>query len=136
MNILEKDLSRIEKRNDKGRAKEDPNLLVAVYDLQAILPVPRGDVCTFYYKSKLNCFNFTIVEMNPSSDSAHCYVWNESEGNRGVNEIASCVFHYLEQVTSNGNNEMEIIFYRDNCSGQQKNKYMFGMYMYADRSCR
>ncbi|GFV73438.1 uncharacterized protein TNCV_3389541 [Trichonephila clavipes] len=52
--LLEKDLSRSEK--DKDKASPD-NTIVAVYDLQAVLPCPIGDVSTFYYVSKLNVFN-------------------------------------------------------------------------------
>lgn len=130
--IMEKELSRIDKSEDKSRADNDENVIVAVYDLQAILPVPKGDVATFYYKSKINCFNFTIVDINQSSDVTHCYVWNECEGNRGVNEIASCVFDYIERVsTAHDSDDLEIIFYSDNCSGQQKNRFMIAMYLYA-----
>lgn len=48
----EKKLSRKEKDEDKK--KSNTNYIVSVYDLQAVLPAPRGDVSVFYYKSKLN----------------------------------------------------------------------------------
>jgi hypothetical protein len=56
-----KQLSRQEKEAHKTRVNK--SVIVAVYDLQAVLPTPRGDVSVFYYKSKLNNYNFTIFEL-------------------------------------------------------------------------
>lgn len=55
----EKDLSRTEKAADKEKAKKG-EIQLAVYDLQAVLPVPIGQTSAFFYKSRLNCFNFTV----------------------------------------------------------------------------
>jgi len=87
----EEELSRKEKDEDKK--KSNKNYIVSVYDLQAVLSAPRGDVSVFDYKSKLNSFNFTISELN--TGQTECYFWHEGEGNRGVEEIASCVLMYL-----------------------------------------
>lgn len=46
----EKVLSRAGKENDKNNSE----LLVAVYDLQAVFQCPKRDISVFYYKSKLN----------------------------------------------------------------------------------
>jgi len=54
--------------------------------LQAIQQLPKGDVSVFYYKSKLNLLNFTIYNLY---NSCTCYVWDESNGNRGVNELGT-----------------------------------------------
>lgn len=55
----EKELSRTEKAADKEKAKKG-EIQLAVYDLQAVLPVPIGQTSAFFYKSHLNCFNFTV----------------------------------------------------------------------------
>lgn len=55
----EKELSRTEKAADKEKAKKG-EMQLAVYDLQAVLPVPIGQTSAFFYKSRLNCFNFTV----------------------------------------------------------------------------
>ncbi|KAK7600988.1 hypothetical protein V9T40_008429 [Parthenolecanium corni] len=128
----EKTLSRSEKDQDKAKINE--NFLVAVYDLQAVLPVPRGDVSVFYYKSKLNSYNFTISQLQ--SDKTHCYLWHEGEGNRGAEEIASCVFKFIEttvkeRAEEDNSDDFDIVFYSDNCCGQQKNKFMVALYMFA-----
>ena len=55
----EKELSRIEKNMDKEMAQKK-EIQLAVYDLQAVLPVPMGQTSAFFYKSRLNCYNFTV----------------------------------------------------------------------------
>lgn len=128
----EKELSRLEKTKDKNNASNAYQ--VAVYDLQAVLPIPRSQVSVFYYKSKLNCYNFTISDLH--AKNVDCYFWNEIEGKRGAVEIGSCVMHYLQKVVENtreniNNQNLNVVFYSDNCSGQQKNKYLLAAYSYA-----
>lgn len=125
--LEEKDLVRKEKDFDKENS--NGKSITAVYDLQAVMPCPRGDVSNFYYISKLNVLNFTIYELG--SKDVNCYVWHEGEGARGVNEIGSCVLSYLRSLQDKTKDDFEVIFYSDNCCGQQKNKYMIAMYIYA-----
>jgi len=52
--LSEKNPSRIKKEYDKQLTSIDINrssILLACYDLQAVLPTPRGEVSVFYYKS-------------------------------------------------------------------------------------
>lgn len=125
--LLEKQLSREEKNNDKGNSSAD--VIVAAFDLQAILTVPRGDISVFYYISKLSTYNFTICEIQ--NMKAYCFVWHEGEANRGANEIASCLLSFLKEKSRERENNFEVIFYSDNCCGQNKNKYVIGLYTYA-----
>lgn len=123
----EKELSRKEKNEDKSKVGQ--NYIVAVYDLQANLPCPRGDVSLFYYKSKLNCHNFTVTEL--VTNKTESYFWHEGEGKRGVEEIASCVLMFIEKTVANKNTEFDLVFFSDNCCGQQKNTFMISAYYYA-----
>ncbi|CAH2102002.1 unnamed protein product [Euphydryas editha] len=127
--LQEKEKSREEKSRDKEEINS--NKIVACYDLQAVLPVPRGDVSVFYYKSKLNCFNFTISELG--TGNTECYFWSEVEGQRGACEIGTCVYKYILKKTSAAatSEPIELIFYSDNCCGQQKNQYIISLYLYA-----
>lgn len=122
--LVEKELSRKEKENDKqtlmGKA------LLSVYDLQAVMPLPKGDCSAFYYSSKLNVLNFTICDLHKKT--TECYVWDESNGHRGANELGSCVLKYIKK---NIGIYKDAIFYSDNCSGQQKNQFMLAAYIYA-----
>ncbi len=123
----EKVLSREEKKQDKTEG----NAIVAVYDLQAVLQLPQGDVSTFYYKSKFNVLNFTIYDIK--TNECDCFLWDETNGNRGVNEIGSCILSYIKELCdkNQGEDNIEIIFYSDNCAGQQKNKFMLALYLYV-----
>lgn len=57
----QKKLSRKEKAADiKNCHKPNSTKIVAIYDLQAVMPVPLGEASGFFYKSKLNCYNFTV----------------------------------------------------------------------------
>ncbi|CAG9760932.1 unnamed protein product [Ceutorhynchus assimilis] len=89
LHLKEKVLSRKEKDADK---LNQDGAHVAVYDLQAVMPVPRGLVSSFYYKN--------------------CYFWNETEGKRGATEIGSCVLYYLKELSENAENDnLDVILY-------------------------
>lgn len=121
----EKVLSRKEKDVDKNK----PN--VAVYDLQAVMPLPKGMASSFYYKSKINCYNFTVSDLY--AKHAECFFWTETEGRRGAVEIGSCILHFIELLVEKAgkSDDIELILYSDNCCGQQKNKYLLAVYWYA-----
>lgn len=132
--IEEKNSSRVEKLNDRNKINK--NFRVAVYDLEAVLQCPKGDISAFYYKSKLNCYNLTITELaNKDSklgyENVHCYFWSECDAKRGAVEIGSCVLKYLQALSVEDDDEKDIIFYSDNCAGQNKNKYIACLYLYA-----
>lgn len=59
----------------------------------------------------------------------YCYVWDETIGKRGSNEISSCL-HYIDNQCKK-KNVNDFRFYSDNCSGQNKNRYLFAMYLYV-----
>ncbi|XP_072947736.1 uncharacterized protein [Epargyreus clarus] len=126
--LKQKTLSREEKAKDIELAKENEETVVAIYDLQAVMPVPIGNSSAFFYKSKLNCLNFTIT--NIKDNITNCYFWHEGLGNRGAVEIGSCVLKFLKETAERYPNS-NIIFYSDNCCGQQKNRFLVGMYYYA-----
>lgn len=62
---------------------------------------------------------FTISEIQ--NEKTVCYFWHEGLGHRGANEIGSCVLLFLEDLAST-RADSEIVFYTDNCGGQQKNR--------------
>lgn len=127
LHLIEKSLARSEKERDKQNINDD--LVVCVYDLQAVMPCPQGEVSSFYYISKLNLLNFTITKLG--TNSTDCFVWHEGEGGRGANEIGSCVFMYLNRLNDEASGDIDVVFYSDNCCGQQKNKFMLATYQHA-----
>ncbi|XP_055904460.1 uncharacterized protein LOC129940227, partial [Eupeodes corollae] len=139
--LEEKVLSREEKRKDRDNVSE--TTVCAVFDLQAVMQCPRGDICAFYYKSRLNSFNFTIVELDKSNknkkDSTYCcyknvncYFWDETQGKRGSNELGSCLFNFLQSIDArSAGQKVDVIFYSDNCGGQNKNKFIASLCSFA-----
>lgn len=117
LHLKEKYLARAEKESDKTKIND--NFIVCVYDLQAVMPCPRGEVSSFYYISKLNLLNFTITELG--TNNTNCFVWHEGAGARGGNEIESCVLMYLKNLNEKASDDFDVVFYSDNCCGQQKN---------------
>ncbi|KAG5874581.1 hypothetical protein JTB14_014626 [Gonioctena quinquepunctata] len=89
----EKEMARIEKKNDKDDINK-PHVIV--YDLQAVMPVPKGHAFSFYYKSKLNCINLTICDLDLKN--VDCYFWDATQAKRGSIEIGSCVLQYLNSL--------------------------------------
>lgn len=123
----EKVLSRQEKENDKEHAQKKL-CKVACFDLQAVLPSPCGEVSDYYYKSKLATYNLSFF--NFGNRNGHCFMWHEGIANRGANEIGTCVLNFiLNDFDGSG----DIILYSDNCSGQNKNKFLASLFLYIVR---
>lgn len=131
IHIEEKELSRAEKNDDKTKRSE--LFQVACFDLQAALPVPRGDVSSFYYKSRLNCYNFTVCELQQKElGPVESFFWHEGEGKRGASEIGTCLLKFLKKKADVANSDnLNIVLYSDNCGGQGKNKFIITAFMYA-----
>lgn len=77
------------KNADKADGSTNEKLVVATFDFQKVLQTPHGEVSTFYYKRKLNAFNFTVYDVNKKA--AVCYMWHEVIAKKGANEVSSCL---------------------------------------------
>jgi hypothetical protein len=75
---------------------------------------------------KLAVYNFTIYET--ASNNGFCYIWDETEGKRGANEIATALLDYAKSlpdyVTS-------ITSFSDTCAGQNRNQFIAAAMLYA-----
>lgn len=122
-----KELSRKLKNDAKDFAKNEPHYCTAVFDLQQVLPVPKSNVGLTYYKLKLSTYNFTVY--NLSSKECDCFMWYECIARRGSSEIGSCLLKFIKAGIDNSITEFS--FFSDNCSGQNRNKFLFAFYSYA-----
>lgn len=73
----------------------------------------------------------TKIGSKTAYDNVHCYFWTESEAKRGAIEIGSCIWNYLEMICKESPEAKNVIFYSDNCCGQNKNKYIASLYLFA-----
>lgn len=114
-----------EKRNDKDRAKCESSFRAYTFDLQQCLPTPYLKTSVSFYKRQLWSFNLTIHDLE--NDKATCYMWDETIGARGSNQIASCLWHFLQNLPAE---VKEVTFYSDTCGGQNKNNTVAMMFTY------
>ena len=112
---------------DKEDAVQDPKTCVINFDLQKVLTTPRAEIGPLYYLSKLCVWNFTIYEL--AAQTGHCFVWNETIGKRGSAEVSSFLLHFFREKSATGVKKFNL--YSDSCSGQNKNKNIFSMYLKA-----
>ncbi|CAG9773243.1 unnamed protein product [Ceutorhynchus assimilis] len=100
--------------NDKLSA--DENVYVLTFDLEKALPFPKLSTSVAYYKVNMYVYNFGIHTFN--NNKGYMFMWDETEGSRGSQEIASCLVRHLKEEASNFNH---IVMYSDCCTGQNRN---------------
>ena len=110
----------------KAECTNDPNRCMATFDLEAILQLPCGQVSQLYYKRKLVVYNFTIYE-SPSA-VGRCYLWTEVDGQKGSDEIGTCLLKYLQALPTTVS---KVDLFSDNCGGQNKNIQIVAICLYA-----
>ena len=109
----------VEKAVDKDRAKADDGYHSVTFDLQAVLTAPIAGDAHIYCKRKLSVYNFTIYDN--SSANGHCYLWDETEGGRGTNEIAPILLSYLHNLPRS---VRHFTSFSDTCAGQNRNQFV------------
>lgn len=94
-------------------------------DFQQQLATPRLPTSVQFSKHKLWIYNFGIH--NLKTGEAFFYVWNETKGKKGANEIGSCLHHYPD--TYFGPEVRKVVIFSDNCGGQNKNTNIVLLYL-------
>nr|CAI5846434.1 unnamed protein product [Callosobruchus analis] len=74
----------------------------ACFDLQKVLVTPQSEVSTFFYKSKIATYNYTLYDMG--NNEGFCYVWYEEIAKRDPNEIHLLYVRLCGCQASNHNN--------------------------------
>ena len=85
--IRNKQRAKEEKNIDKQKSKVDPNFRSITFDLQKVPQCPCSGIGPLYYARKLSVYNLTVYEND--TRRGICYVWDESQGQRGANEIGT-----------------------------------------------
>lgn len=124
---------------DKEKSKqlflEDQNIsklsgstsLCLSFDLQKVLNTSHGKSVTLFYSRKYAYYNESIYESG--TKAGYCYLWGESQGKRGCNEIVTVIYKYLTMLDNAGNHRV-IHLYADSCAGQNRNRAMISMLYY------
>ncbi|GFO46251.1 DNA repair protein rhp54 [Plakobranchus ocellatus] len=111
----------------KSKAKENSHVSSACFDLQQILPCPHGQISSFFYKRKLSVYNLSVYDL--ATGDVFCNLWSEAISARGANQIASCVLNFIDHQVQKGVSKIHLV--SDNCTGQNRNRYMATMLYYA-----
>ena len=125
--LAKKDDARKLRNEDKAVAKDNEKICFPFFDLQKTMLIPKCEIGPVYYLRKISTYNLTVVE--GKLRTGFCYAWNETEGMKGATEVASAVFNFMVRMVNEHKVE-EFRLWSDNCSGQNKNKYLFAMYTY------
>lgn len=113
-----------EARAEKNRDKTEEEFVFTM-DLQAVLLVPKSNVSSLYYRTKLCVHNFCLY--NLKNHKGYCYLWNENEAGLTGDVFASIVVTFITQhvLPSMGENKnAKIILYSDGCTAQNRNAVM------------
>ncbi|XP_031329498.1 uncharacterized protein LOC116160452 [Photinus pyralis] len=77
-----------------------------------------------YYSRKYAVYNETVYESG--TRRTFCYLWGETDGNRGCDEICTIINKYLQDVDQRVFVKF-VVLYCDSCSGQNRNRAMLSM---------
>ena len=95
------------------------SLYVATFDIESVLPTAYDPTGQTFYKRKLSVCNLSVFSL--ADKSAACYIWTEVEGQRGSNEIGTCLYKHLESLPKSVHH---VVLFSDTCTGQNRNKYI------------
>lgn len=128
LHLQRKEKVRSLKKEEIETADKD-NMTVAIFDLQKVLSVPQSEVGVFHYKRKYPCYNFTVFDA--VRKIGYCYVWHHQIAKRGSSEIGSALLSFFKTEREKGITKFSL--YSDGCYGQNKNRYIFALYLYASK---
>lgn len=100
-----------------------PRTLTLQIDYDQSLKSPKLTVQEAYYKQKLKTYNLGIYCAN--DDTVHCFLYDETVGTIGPNEVISLLDYLLKQLESKLGKHDHIIVWCDNAPGQFKECYLF-----------
>lgn len=110
--------------------ENDPSVVIFSFDCQKNLQIPKLPDQQAYFSMQVNFYNFGVVIGNSkaslSAENVRCYVWTELERPKGSNEIASAIFHTLNNYEFNLQ-QKTVRLVCDGCGGQNKNSIFIGM---------
>lgn len=98
-------------------------VIVGCFDYQKVLSVPKAETSCLYYKKKLSLYDFTIYDI--THKNTFCYCYPETVGSKGSNEVASFIYDFIINHQKLG--FTKFISYSDNCTGQNRNRFVFSM---------
>lgn len=109
------------KREARKRSRRDQHTESISMDFQKNLPCPNISTNIVYYKRQLSFFSFNIHQL--SDNKAIFYVYPETHGRKGANEVTSFLNQYITTILSPEVQHLNI--FCDSSGGQNKNYTLF-----------
>ena len=104
---------------EEGLASDTRTICV---DIQKTLLVPKLNVSSAYYKTKMSLYNLCIYDLNLKQ--ANCFLWDETMAKKGSEEVCSCILKWFHIRRERGDTFTKLRIFADNCYGQNKNIYV------------
>ena len=111
---------------NKLAAQDNSSVYAATFDMQAVLTTPCSNVSKMYYARKLASYNLSVYSL--SDKVGTCYVWDETEGKRGSNDIGTCLIRHLQNLPPH---VTDVKLHSDSCPGQNRNKFIASALLYS-----
>ncbi|GFO32007.1 vitamin B12-dependent ribonucleotide reductase [Plakobranchus ocellatus] len=105
------------KRAAKVKDRQNVNCLSVAFDFQNELYCPNKTTNDVYYRRQLSLHSFNIHQLG--SDTVHNFVYDETVGKKGADEVTSMLFYFVNNVVPQCVRHIE--FFCDSCAGQNKN---------------
>jgi hypothetical protein len=115
-------------KQDRLAAKNGDSLFIT-FDLQKTLPLPKLAVGEAFYLRKLWLYNVGVHLVSEHQEGAFFQLWTESEGKRGVKEIASSLYTFCH-AAGIVDRDQSLVAWSDSCAGQNKNFKMICFWQY------
>ena len=97
-------------REEKGRDKEEEDILIVVFDLQNVVTLPKAEISSFFYKRKLTVLNYVKRKV-----TVQCGL---------SNDIASAFIAMIERIVKDYPRYADIVVWSDSCVPQSRNSYI------------
>ncbi|XP_033227804.1 uncharacterized protein LOC117179798 isoform X2 [Belonocnema kinseyi] len=103
--------------------------LVCTFGFQQSLPTPFLSIPKAFYKQPLWTYNFVVQQLVKNKGSlkdSNFYMWHEAVGKKTANEMASCLFKYLEDLPCH---IKTVVFYSSSNKGKSRSKALAMMFI-------
>lgn len=117
--LEEKEASKRRLEVHRELVKKNPAMICTSFDLQKVLNTPHGNSMLLFYSRKYAVYNLCFYES--VTRNGFCYLWGETQGKRGGDEIATILQKYIADVDQR-KSVKSLILYSDSCPCQNKNK--------------
>ncbi|XP_055691512.1 uncharacterized protein LOC129794693 [Lutzomyia longipalpis] len=116
-------------REDTVTADAKRNVFAGILTFQPLLFAPTSTEEIFHLKQKLAVFTFTVFDL--VSQEASCYMWDETLGRRGGNDVASVLIKFVRERKLRGQDEF--LFWSDTTFARDEDHIVFVIYSWLSK---